>query len=126
MLRTQLKAAYVCSSKLFKIREYHLHKAGIAVYSLLPITMDSAEVEKFKSLVDVWWDLGSPAKYLHSMNKLRIPFLIDSLKSLGALKLNVGDTEKPLKDLAILDVGCGCKSYIYVCTYACIIVIKYL
>lgn len=71
--------------------------------------MDEKEVEKFKSIADVWWDLTSPTKYLHSMNKLRIPFLIDSLKLTGFITNEAANSDKPLKDMKILDVGCGCK-----------------
>ncbi|KAK9730084.1 hypothetical protein QE152_g15518 [Popillia japonica] len=70
--------------------------------------MDATEYEKFQSIVDLWWDMDGPIKYLHSMNKLRIPFMIDSLKSIGFLKKE-DNSSKPLEDVAILDVGCGCK-----------------
>lgn len=70
--------------------------------------MDAKEVEKFMSLTDIWWDLKSPVKYLHSMNKLRIPFMIDGLKSTGFLKKDVENSPEPLKNVSILDVGCGC------------------
>ncbi|KAI4456231.1 methyltransferase [Holotrichia oblita] len=69
--------------------------------------MDKKEVEKFQSMTDMWWNLNGPAKGLHTMNKLRVPFVINSLKSIGFLKTDE-NSDKPLQDVSILDVGCGC------------------
>lgn len=52
-----------------------------------------AQVELFDSDASFWWSAGGPFDLLHAMNPLRIQFIQDC----------VGD----IRDLRILDVGCG-------------------
>ncbi|XP_023335498.1 uncharacterized protein LOC111706791 isoform X2 [Eurytemora carolleeae] len=63
-------------------------------------TMNQEEVDKFSSMAEDWWNPDGVCKPLHSMNRLRIPFIRDRL---------VGEitSDKPLSGLHILDVGCG-------------------
>ena len=53
---------------------------------------------------DEWWDASN---VLHSMNLLRVPFIIDSLISTGLIKAEDRNKTDVLKGLNILDVGCG-------------------
>lgn len=70
-------------------------------------TIDSEEVENFRKLGDEWWNPCGPLKPLHSMNKLRVPFVRDGLINEGCVaSVNVG-TATPLKGMSVLDVGCG-------------------
>ncbi|XP_070490430.1 ubiquinone biosynthesis O-methyltransferase, mitochondrial-like isoform X1 [Chironomus tepperi] len=54
-----------------------------------------------------WWDPSGIQMALHSMNPLRIRFVIDGLVNTGVIKAE--DRNKPdvFKGLNILDVGCG-------------------
>ena len=47
------------------------------------------------------------SKALHTMNKLRVPFVRDGLINAGTVKPQFVNTSEPLKGLTILDVGCG-------------------
>ncbi|KAJ0183417.1 hypothetical protein K1T71_001393 [Dendrolimus kikuchii] len=64
-------------------------------------TINPAEVELF-SLQSDWWDPNGSCKGLHSMNSVRIPFIKDAL-----VKDTTEINNKPLKDIKILDIGCG-------------------
>lgn len=66
-------------------------------------TIDQNELQNFKTMSSEWWREFGPAKALHSMNKLRVPFIRDRLVNLKRLP----QTPKPLQGLQILDVGCG-------------------
>jgi len=69
-------------------------------------TVDEEEVRKFERLS--WWDPRGSMKELHSMNKLRVPFIRDGLLSARRESRQVQqESSKPLSGLRILDVGCG-------------------
>lgn len=67
-------------------------------------TIDENEISHFKNLKDNWWNEMGIMKPLHSMNTLRIPMIRD-----GILHHKQISPTCPLKDLHILDVGCGGK-----------------
>jgi 2-polyprenyl-6-hydroxyphenyl methylase/3-demethylubiquinone-9 3-methyltransferase len=54
--------------------------------------VDQQEVEKFTKLADRWWDTEGPLKTLHSVNPLRIQWMMHQAN---------------LDDKHILDIGCG-------------------
>src|ERR1700729_2299662 len=54
--------------------------------------VDPAELEKFASLAQSWWDPAGPSKPLHELNPLRLRYVENA----------VG-----LRDAQVLDVGCG-------------------
>jgi 2-polyprenyl-6-hydroxyphenyl methylase/3-demethylubiquinone-9 3-methyltransferase len=56
------------------------------------INVDDGEIAKFSALAHKWWDKTSEFKPLHEINPLRIGFI---------------DQHSGIKDLKILDVGCG-------------------
>ena len=62
------------------------------------------EVAKFSTLSSKWWNRNGEFQALHSMNKLRVPFIRDNLLLQGH---GVPLSPKPLKGISILDVGCG-------------------
>ncbi|XP_012680016.1 ubiquinone biosynthesis O-methyltransferase, mitochondrial [Clupea harengus] len=66
-------------------------------------TLDPAEVKKFQSLADKWWDQQGEFAALHSMNDLRVPFIRDNLLSIHGSQR----PGSPLAGLRIMDVGCG-------------------
>ena len=67
-------------------------------------TVDKTEIEKFSKMARDWWNPNGKFKPLHLFNPPRISFIRDKLISHFGLNLN---NEKPLKELKILDIGCG-------------------
>ena len=67
-------------------------------------TINKKEVEKFSKLAGEWWDPNGKFAPLHKFNPIRIHFIREKLVS--HFKLNP-KSEKPLKNINILDLGCG-------------------
>ena len=67
-------------------------------------TIDKKEIEKFSKMAEDWWDPNGKFKPLHLFNPARIEFIREKL--ISHFKLNSNST-KPLKELKILDIGCG-------------------
>lgn len=67
-------------------------------------TVNPAEVEKFAAIADEWWDPFGKFKPLHKFNPVRLAYIRD-----GACAHFGRDrrAKKPLKDLLLLDIGCG-------------------
>jgi len=67
-------------------------------------TINKEEIQKFSKLADEWWDVNGKFKPLHMFNPIRIEYILDKITSHFKL-----DKEKKLllKDLEILDIGCG-------------------
>ena len=70
-------------------------------------TVNNEEIDKFRKMSSDWWNPNGVCKPLHSMNKLRVPLVRDGLIETGLVDPAVADSDKPLKGLRILDVGCG-------------------
>ena len=62
----------------------------------------SNETKNFDKLANSWWNLKGPFYALHSMNEVRIPWIVDTARHINSKK-----SELPLEGLKILDVGCG-------------------
>ena len=67
-------------------------------------TVNKTEIEKFSKLAKDWWNPNGKFKPLHLFNPARIAFIKEKLISHFKRDLN---SEKPLKELKILDIGCG-------------------
>ena len=67
-------------------------------------TIDKKEVEKFSKLAKEWWNPNGKFKPIHLFNPLRIEFIKDKL--ISHFKLNQ-KIQLPLKNINILDIGCG-------------------
>ena len=67
-------------------------------------TEDKKEIEKFSKLAKDWWNPKGKFKPLHLFNPARIKFIKEKLVSYFNLNLN---EIRPLKNLKILDIGCG-------------------
>ena len=65
-------------------------------------TINKEEIQKFSMLADEWWDVEGKFKPLHMFNPTRIEYILDICSS--HFKLN---KDFPLKNLKILDIGCG-------------------
>ncbi|XP_044747410.1 ubiquinone biosynthesis O-methyltransferase [Coccinella septempunctata] len=70
-------------------------------------SIDQNEIVLFNKLSADWWNETGAFKPLHSFNKIRIPFIRESLVQNGSVKKELINTSNVLKDLYILDVGCG-------------------
>ena len=67
-------------------------------------TVDKTEIEKFSKMAGEWWNPNGKFKPLHLFNPARIEFIKNKLVSHFSLDPN---SQKPLKKLRILDIGCG-------------------
>ena len=67
-------------------------------------TVDKTEIEKFSKMAADWWNPNGKFKPLHLFNPARIEFIKKKLISYFDLNSN---SQKPLKKLKILDIGCG-------------------
>ncbi|CAM8880332.1 unnamed protein product [Rhodiola kirilowii] len=78
------------------------HQKGSVGRSLT--SLKDAELEKFASLSETWWDAEGPFKPLHAMNPTRLAFLRSTLcRHFGRDPLS----PRPLDGLRVADIGCG-------------------
>jgi 2-polyprenyl-6-hydroxyphenyl methylase/3-demethylubiquinone-9 3-methyltransferase len=61
------------------------------------------EIEKFSKIAKEWWDPNGKFKPLHKFNPIRISYIKENI--IKTFKINL--KKKPLKNIKILDVGCG-------------------
>ena len=66
-------------------------------------TINKKEIEKFSKIAEEWWDPHGKFKPLHRFNPIRISYIKRHIMSSFKLK----NKNKPLKDIKILDIGCG-------------------
>ena len=67
-------------------------------------TINKDEINKFSKIADEWWDINGKFKPLHAFNPIRIEYILDI--TLNYFKIDK-ITKLPLKNLKILDIGCG-------------------
>jgi 2-polyprenyl-6-hydroxyphenyl methylase/3-demethylubiquinone-9 3-methyltransferase len=67
-------------------------------------TVNKDEIEKFSKLADEWWDTNGKFKPLHMFNPVRIEYILEI--TLAYFKIDK-NKKNPLKNLDILDIGCG-------------------
>ena len=66
-------------------------------------TINKKEIEKFSKIAAEWWDPNGKFKPLHKFNPVRIKYIKDNIIK----KFNLNFSNKPLKTINILDIGCG-------------------
>ena len=66
-------------------------------------TINKKEIDKFSKLADEWWDPEGKFKPLHNFNPVRLRYIKDTI----AKKFGYKSEKLPLKDIKILDIGCG-------------------
>ena len=66
-------------------------------------TINKKEIEKFSQIAEEWWNPEGKFKPLHKFNPIRISYIKENI--IKTFKLNYIRT--PLKNIKILDVGCG-------------------
>ena len=67
-------------------------------------TINKDEINKFSKIADEWWDINGKFKPLHMFNPIRIEYILDV--ALNYFKIDKNN-KFPLKNLKILDIGCG-------------------
>ena len=66
-------------------------------------TINKKEIEKFSKMADEWWDPEGKFKPLHKFNPLRINYIKKKIVS----HFNINSKLLPLKNIELLDIGCG-------------------
>ena len=66
-------------------------------------TINKKEIDKFSKLADEWWDPEGKFKPLHNFNPVRLKYIKDTIIE----KFGNKSKKLPLKDIKILDIGCG-------------------
>mgnify|MGYP006078636337 FL=1 len=66
-------------------------------------SINSKEIEKFSKIAEEWWDPNGKFKPLHKFNPIRISYIKENI--IKTFKL--GQKKSPLKNIKILDIGCG-------------------
>jgi 2-polyprenyl-6-hydroxyphenyl methylase/3-demethylubiquinone-9 3-methyltransferase len=67
-------------------------------------TINKEEIQKFSNLAEEWWDVNGKFKPLHKFNPIRIEHILEY----SYLHFDISSKKSaPLKNLKILDIGCG-------------------
>ena len=66
-------------------------------------TINKEEIEKFSRIAEEWWNPTGKFKPLHKFNPIRISYIKENIINTFKIK----NKDKPLKNLKILDIGCG-------------------
>ncbi len=66
-------------------------------------TVNKEEIDKFSKIAEEWWNPEGKFKPLHKFNPVRIKYIKDSIVK----KFNINNSTLPLKNIDILDIGCG-------------------
>lgn len=81
-----------------------LKKPAFKAPDVTASTADPAEIERFNALADEWWRPDGAFKVVHAFNAARVKHLSDRLP---ALLGRDPASERPLKGIKLLDVGCA-------------------
>ena len=66
-------------------------------------SINKKEIEKFSKIAEEWWNPDGKFKPLHNFNPIRIKYIKDNIVE----AFNIRSLSKPLKNIKILDIGCG-------------------
>ena len=66
-------------------------------------TINKKEIDKFSKIAEEWWNPNGKFKPLHKFNPIRISYIKKHI--INTLKLK--NDKEPLKNVKILDIGCG-------------------
>ena len=66
-------------------------------------TINKKEIQKFSKIANEWWDPEGKFKPLHKFNPIRIKYIKDNIIH----NFKIKSKNAPLKNLNILDIGCG-------------------
>ena len=66
-------------------------------------SINKKEIEKFSRIAEEWWNPNGKFKPLHNFNPIRIKYIKDNIVK----DFNIKTSNKPFKNIRILDIGCG-------------------
>ena len=66
-------------------------------------TINKKEIEKFSKIAEEWWDPDGKFKPLHKFNPIRISYIKENIIN----TFNLQKSDRSLKGIKILDIGCG-------------------
>ena len=66
-------------------------------------SINKKEIEKFSKIAEEWWNPEGKFKPLHNFNPIRIKYIKDNI----VRDFKIKSKTKPLKNIKILDIGCG-------------------
>ena len=66
-------------------------------------SINKKEIEKFSRIAEEWWNPNGKFKPLHNFNPIRIKYIKDNIVK----DFNIKPSNKPFKNINILDIGCG-------------------
>jgi len=66
-------------------------------------SINKKEIEKFSKIAEEWWNPNGKFKPLHNFNPIRIKYIKDNIIK----DFNIKSIDRPLRNLKILDIGCG-------------------
>ena len=66
-------------------------------------SINKKEIEKFSKIAEEWWNPDGKFKPLHNFNPIRIKYIKDNIIK----DFNIKSSNKPFKNIKILDIGCG-------------------
>jgi 2-polyprenyl-6-hydroxyphenyl methylase / 3-demethylubiquinone-9 3-methyltransferase len=66
-------------------------------------SINKKEIEKFSKIAEEWWNPNGKFKPLHNFNPIRIRYIKENIIN----DFNLKNSNKPLKNINILDIGCG-------------------
>lgn len=67
-------------------------------------TASADEIAQFTAIADSWWDPDGDFRPLHQINPVRLTYIRDGIARHFGRDIRA---EQPLKDLNIIDIGCG-------------------
>ena len=66
-------------------------------------SINKKEIEKFSKIAEEWWNPNGKFKPLHNFNPIRIKYIKENIVK----DFNINHSDKPLKNIKLLDIGCG-------------------
>ena len=66
-------------------------------------SINKKEIEKFSKIAEEWWNPNGKFKPLHNFNPIRIKYIKENIIN----DFKIISSEKPLKKINLLDIGCG-------------------
>ena len=66
-------------------------------------SINKKEIEKFSKIAEEWWNPNGKFKPLHNFNPIRIEYIKKNIIT----DFDIKTSNKPFKNIKILDIGCG-------------------
>jgi 2-polyprenyl-6-hydroxyphenyl methylase / 3-demethylubiquinone-9 3-methyltransferase len=66
-------------------------------------SINKKEIEKFSQIAEEWWNPNGKFKPLHNFNPIRIKYIKENIEKY----LKIKSQDRPLKNINLLDIGCG-------------------